>query len=236
MGLDLYPMGKAKPGHEEEWERLMQTLYDDREESKEDEKRRDEISDRPYEVLGAPRVGEDEEADAWMLKQKNPDSGMSDEEFLQRTAGYYVLDLLVGKCDGVPRYSHGGIFDEIDETSFRGKFLESCDGLLEDDMLLYRAWTQCMPPEEAVEYGKALLASADNPWVEPPPPPPPPPAPEPGFLGRLFGRKPPEPRGPEPPEPPPTEEEIEEMRNILRAAGRWYIFWGERGHPIWAWF
>ncbi len=239
MGLDVYPLGKAKPGHEEEWKRLMQTLYDDREESEEDEKRRDEISDRPYEVPGAPRVGEDEEADAWMLEQKNPESGMSDEEFLRRTAGYYVLELLRGKCDGVPRYSHGGIFDKIDETSFRGKFLESCVGLFEDDMLLYRAWTQCMPPEEAVEYGNALLASADNPWVEPPPPPPAPPAPpapEPGFLGRLFGRKPPEPREPEPPEPPPTEEEIEEMRNILRAAGRWYIFWGERGHPIWAWF
>ena len=91
-----------------------------------------------------------------------------------------------------------------------------------------------MPPEEAVEYGQALLASAENPWVEPPPPPPPPPPPrEPGFLDRLLGNAPPE---PEPPEPPPTEEDVEEMRNILRAAGRWYIFWGERGHPINAWY
>ena len=232
MGLDVYPLGKAKPGHEEEWERLMRTLYEDREESEEDAKRRVEISDGPFEAVGAPRVGHDEEANAWILERKNPDSTLSDAEYIERDKGYYVLELLVGKCDGVPRYSHGSINDELDETSFRGKFLEFCEGLLEDDLLLYRAWTRCMPPGDAVQYGRDLLASADNPWVEPPAPPPPSP-PEPGFLGRLLGRKASE---PEPPEPPATEEEIEEARNILRAAGRWYIFWGERGHPINAWF
>jgi hypothetical protein len=29
---------------------------------------------------------------------------------------------------------------------------------------------------------------------------------------------------------------IAEQLDIVRAAGRWYIFWGERGHPIRAWF
>jgi hypothetical protein len=29
---------------------------------------------------------------------------------------------------------------------------------------------------------------------------------------------------------------LTERLNILRAAGRWHVFWGERGHPIRAWF
>ena len=233
MGLDLIPMGRPKPGHEEEWQRLMQPLYEDREETDGAAERRLEISESSYATAGAPRVGEDEEANDWYRGHFRKPEGLTDAEFFEEAKGYYVLDLVVGKCDGVPIYSHGDLYDGVDKTSFRGKFLEFCKDLLEDEMLLYRAWTSVMPPEEAVEYGQALLASAENPWVEPPPPPPPPPPPEPGFVDRLLGRKTPE---PEPPEPPPTEEDVEEMRNILRAAGRWYIFWGERGHPINAWF
>ncbi|MCY3831181.1 MAG: hypothetical protein OXF89_18805 [Rhodospirillaceae bacterium] len=237
-------MGRPKPGHEEEWQRLMQPLYEEREESDEAEERRLEISEPAYATAGAPRVGYSEEANAWYREHYKKPEGLTDAEFIERAKGYYVLDLVVGKCDGVPVYSHGDLYDGVDKTSFRGKFLEVCEGLLEDDILLYRAWTSVMPPEEAVEYGQALLASAENPWVEPTPPPPPPPSPPPppppelGFLDRLLGRKPPEskPPEPEPPEPPPTEEDVEEMRNILRAAGRWYIFWGERGHPINAWW
>ena len=45
MGLDLIPMGRPKPGHEEEWQRLMETLYEDREVSDEDTSRRLEISE-----------------------------------------------------------------------------------------------------------------------------------------------------------------------------------------------
>ena len=171
-----------------------------------------------------------------MLERKKPDSGLTDEEFLRRIAGYYVLELLRPECDGVPLYTNSVWNDEIDATSFRGQFLESCEGLLRDG-LHYEAWTPVMPPEEAVEFGRNLLASAENPWIAPPPSPPPPPPPS-GFLARLFGRKRAEPAPadlPDPPDPPPSEEELEEMRNILRAAGRWYIFWGERGHPICAW-
>ena len=29
---------------------------------------------------------------------------------------------------------------------------------------------------------------------------------------------------------------IADQTDIVRAAGRWFIFWGERGHPIRAWF
>ena len=65
MGLDLIPMGRPKPGHEEEWQRLMQPLYEDREEIEGAAERRLEISEPSYATAGAPRVGEDEEANAW---------------------------------------------------------------------------------------------------------------------------------------------------------------------------
>jgi hypothetical protein len=29
---------------------------------------------------------------------------------------------------------------------------------------------------------------------------------------------------------------IADQLEIVRAAGRWYVFWGERGHAIRAWF
>jgi hypothetical protein len=29
---------------------------------------------------------------------------------------------------------------------------------------------------------------------------------------------------------------IADQLDMVRAAGRWFIFWGERGHPIRAWF
>ena len=232
MGLDLIPMGRAKPGHEEEWERLMRPLYQiefvfqDGDESEQNRKRRQEISDEPFEVIGAPRVGHDAEANAWALERKSDDSNQSDEEFIQELEGYYVVELLLDKCDGVPKYSNGGISDELDATSFRGSFLDFCEGLIDDD-LKNQAWRAVTPPAEAVEYGKALLKASEGDWIEPPPPPPL----QPGLLGRMFGKK------PEPaPHEPATEEDIEEAREILSCLGRWYIFWGERGHPIWAWW
>jgi hypothetical protein len=33
-----------------------------------------------------------------------------------------------------------------------------------------------------------------------------------------------------------SEEPVEEQRSILEAAGRWYIYWGERGNPIGAYY
>ena len=233
MGLDVYPLGKAKPGHKKEWKLLMQALHEEREQSDEEVARLGEISIAPCEALDAPRVGEDEVADAWMLERKDPDSELTDEEFLRRNAGYRVLELLRPECDGVPRYTNSVWNDALDATSFRAQFLENCEGLLRND-LHYEAWIPVMKPKKAVKFGRKLLASAENPWVALPPPPPPPPR-RPGFLARLFGRKQAEPDYTIVPDSPPTEEELEEMRNLLRAAGRWYIFWGERGYHIYAW-
>lgn len=129
--------------------------------------------------------------------------------------GYYVLRLV--ESDGVPKYSHAGLYEGADETSFRGAFLSDCQDVLSKE-LLNDAWNHKLP-EEAVAYGKALLAAVDTTGTA-------------GrslkkhrtFLSRLGLTK--------KNEPVPIADQLD----IVRAAGRWFIFWGERGHPIRAWF
>ena len=77
---------------------------------------------------------------------------------LKEFEGYYVVRLV--KCDGVPTYSHGGLYEGADETSFRGAFLNDCRDVL-SKALLKEAWNHKLP-EEAVAYGKRLLAAADT--------------------------------------------------------------------------
>jgi hypothetical protein len=208
MGLDLVPLGRAKPGHEEEWERLMRQLYKGEAESEAAFERRNEISILPYEAVGAPRVGSDAAADRWMLQQRPADSSMTDDEWLAEYKGHYVVRLAT--CDGVPNYSNGGMYEGIDETCFRGEFLKFCTAFL-DKQALEAAWTDRMPPADAVAYGRKLLAlsaaEAQNQTRK-------------RFFS--FGKS--------------REEPVEEQRKILDAAGRWYIYWGERGHPIAAYY
>src|SRR5688500_121780 len=119
--------------------------------------------------------------------------------------GYYVLALLRGNCDGIPNFTHAGMYDGVDETSFRGAFLEACEDLVGQDLFI-TAWTDCMRPEKAVDFGKQLLEAADH-AAEAGPPPPKPPA------RRWWSGK---------PKPGPS---FEEKLEILRTAGRWYVFW-----------
>jgi len=84
--------------------------------------------------------------------------------------------------------------------------------------LLNEAWNSKLP-ETAISYGQALLAAADAaetaglaPTLRQ------------SFLSRLRLAKTTEPVA------------IAEQLDIVRAAGRWFIFWGERGHAIRAWF
>jgi hypothetical protein len=121
------------------------------------------------------------------------------------------------KCDGVPEYSNGGLYDGADETSFRGSFLNDCSDVLGKD-LLHEAWNHKLP-EAAVTYGRALLTAADKAVATHRVP-----KSRRTLFSRLGLRKTKEPVA------------IEEQLVIVRAAGRWFVFWGERGHPIRAWF
>jgi hypothetical protein len=173
----------------------------------------DEISVPGYERIGAPRVGLDAAADAWIIEARQAQTPEEVAATLEELSGYYVIRLV--KCDGVPSYSNGGLYDGVDETSFRGEFLKSCTNVI-DKRLLDAAWEHKMP-EAAIAYGKALLAAADAPETSPR-------GAHRNLLSRLGLVK--------SAKPLPLPEQLD----IVRAAGRWFIFWGKRGHPIRAYF
>ena len=215
MGLDLTVQGCANPGLEPEWRRLLQRSFAGEELSNDDTARFQEISIPGYQRLGAPRVGFDGAADAWIIQKRKAETPTDRAAVLREFHGYYVLRL--AQCDGVPQYSNGGLYDGIDETSFRGDFLKDCADVLGKDTL-DDAWNSKMP-EAAVSYGRALLAAADAAEAAGLTP-----RPRTSFLSRIGLNKATEPIS------------IAEQLNIVRAAGRWFIFWGERGHPIHAYF
>lgn len=216
MGLDLVPEGCAKPGHEAEWRRFVERAFDDEELSASEVGRFSEISIPAYERTGAPRVGFSPDADAWVLEARGAREPDEVAQVLKEFHGYHVLRL--ARCDGVPLYSNGGLYDGVDETSFRGAFLPDCGAVLGND-LIEQAWGHKMP-EAAAAYGRALLEAA----AAARPPPGAAPAKR-GILARLGLSK-------KPTEAMPFEEQVA----VVEAAGRWFVFWGERGHPIRAWF
>lgn len=213
MGLDLVVEGCAKPGHEAEWRRHLERAFADGQLPEAEIARFIEISIPGYERIGAPRVGFDAAADAWVIEARKARTPEDVAKTLKDFHGYCVLRLV--KCDGVPNYSNGGLYDGVDETSFRGEFLKSCTSVI-DEQLLDAAWEHKLP-EAAIKYGRALLAAAEGAETS---------ARDArrSFLSRLGLFKS---AGPAP---------LPEQLDIVRAAGRWFVFWGERGHPIRAYF
>jgi hypothetical protein len=224
MGLDLIAEGAAKAGHEAEWRQIVTRVFAGEQITAQETDRYQEISIPSYEQVGAPRVGFDAAADAWIIEVRNATTPEEKAQVLKEFHGHYSLALV--KCDGLPEYTHANLYGGLDETSFRGKALELCDDVLPADMVA-DAWNNKFP-EDAVRYGRALLAAADAAeGAGPPPPKAPKPEPaKPGLLGRLFGKK---------TEPEPEPVSFDEQLKIVRSAGRWYLFWGERGNAIIAW-
>ncbi len=215
MGLDLVVEGAAKPGHHDEWLRLLQRSFSDQVLSEAEIARFNEISVRGYENIGAPKVGRDIAADQWILQARRAETPDEKAAILKEFDGYYAVRLV--SCDGVSNYSNGGLYDGVDATSFRGALLEICRDVLTKDML-NKAWSHKLP-HEAVAYGKDILALADAAQFAGNPP-----KRRRSFLSRIGLAKEPEPVA------------LAEQLDIVRSAGRWFIFWGERGHPIRAWF
>ena len=213
MGLDLVVEGCAKPGHEGEWHDLLERAFSDSALSEAEVAHFNEISVPGYQRLGAPRVGFDEAADEWIIRARKAQTPDEVVAALKEFSGYYVVRLV--KCDGVPAYSNGGSYAGVDETSFRGELLKSCTNVI-DTRLLDGAWEHKFP-EAAITYGRELLAAAETAEKSPRDA-------RRNFLSRLRLTK--------SAEPVPLPEQLE----IARAAGRWFVFWGERGHPIRAYF
>lgn len=215
MGLDLVVEGCPKPGHEDEWRRILKRSFADQEVSEEEIARFRQISTPGYERIGAPRVGRDDAANKWIIDKRKARTPDEIAAVLKEFDGYYVVRLV--ECDGVPKYSNAGLYEGADETSFRGAFLSDCRDVLTKD-LLNKAWNHKLPGE-AVAYGRALLAAADAAEIAPKTR-----VKRRNLLSRLGLSEEPDAVG------------IGEQLDIARAAGRWFVFWGERGHAIRAWF
>jgi hypothetical protein len=214
MGLDLIVNGCAKTGHEVEWRQFIQRAFSGAALSDAEVTRFQEISIPAYENMGAPRVGFDDAADAWIIKAQQAQTSEQIARTLKAFHGYYAVQLL--ECAGVPAYSNGGLYDGVDETSFRGMFLEDCRNVLSDE-LRAAAWENKFP-EAAIDYGLALLDSAE--------------AYEASQREQQSSLLPGSFKSNQSASSLPLQEELD----IVRAAGRWFIFWGERGHPITAYF
>lgn len=212
MGLDLCVEGKAMPGHETEWEVLIRRFFAGEEPTDADRERFQAISQPAYASLGAPRVGFDPGADDWIADKAA--GRMTRDQAIAEYHGYHVLALVV--CDGLPKYTHAGLYEGVDETSFRGAFLSDCSSILTKAMI--DAASEHRMPDDAVAYGEALLAAADearqhkvgSPRKQP-------------FWRGLIGKQ-------------PEAVALDDQLDIVETAGRWFVFWGSRGHPIHAYF
>lgn len=217
MGLDWRPMGKPKPGFEERFKQIFRILTDkekqeigffDKLKGKK-VKSKDElleewfdISDKTYETIKAPRVGRDKVADDWIKgKYQETDKAISQDEFIKKHEGYYVIEL-AEELDGVPVYIAMG----QDENVFRGQFLQDCKDLIGED-LLNEGWGTKFA-NETLDYGQQLMTIADKIASQ-------------NKMLYLKDQR----------IPPDTDEDsLESKIHILYAAAKWLIFYGKNGH------
>ena len=220
MGLDWNPMARPKPGFEAEHERILKLDLDSLESEEQEAliERFQEISDAAYETLGAPRVGYDAAADAWLAEQIQESGkleGLSEaaakdliaSEF-EKMHGYYVLDLLP-PSPGLPVYVPAGSYEGVDRYTFRGKFLDVVADLLGDE-LHERAWDR-MNPEALRAYGETLLRIGRE-YAQ-----------EHGCAALEAQRDSPE---------ADADDDPEFRAHVLFSAGKWCVFWAERGHGL----
>src|SRR5207342_3110258 len=121
VGLDWNPMARPKRGHGEEFAKLFRALeiYEPKEGDAKLARFR-EISEAPFETLGAPRVGFDASANKWLAS--NLRDKRKRAKAMVAMKGFYVLDLLPD-CDGFPLYTNHGAYEGVDRYSFRAQFL-----------------------------------------------------------------------------------------------------------------
>jgi hypothetical protein len=212
MGLDWNPLARPKPGAEAEFERLLEELERGgpgkltKRKREERLARFQEISDPAYTTLGAPRVGYDAVADAWLRERVEKKGKLEDLEALARDMhGFYVLDLLP-PCDGFPRYTHANLYEGVDRCSFRGAFLKDTTDIIGEE--LFERGYGVMSAAELAAYADDLEA-VTRPWAT-----------RAGVAHMEQATESPDDEGPE------------LQADILFCAIRWCRFWSARGHGL----
>lgn len=162
-----------------------------------------------YAALGAPRVGYSAAADNWFragLSERMPNATESQfAAHLAQARGHHVLPLVPRPCDGLPVYNNAD-FSPVDETAFRGAFVEDCVDVLTKDERL-EVWQAMLPPHLA-DYGHRLRTKAAHFAAQ-------------HNVSDVIGVH---------DSTWTVEGSPEAQAHIADSLGRWAIFWGERGH------
>jgi hypothetical protein len=165
------------------------------------------ISVTPQQVLGAPRIGRDLQADDWYRDQRRAqgwnERRVAEGLFLMR--GYYVVDL-APPCDGLSDYSNGQAFGPVERYSFRAELLNDLEHILGTELV--EAAYHSKHADELVEFGQRLLDCADR------------------FARQMRIDPSRRPAGQFHAESPLWQ------HDIIRSAGRWALYWGSRGHGL----
>ena len=212
----MRPLNKPRPGHEARWNALFKFLASDRLPSRNlwDWLRGraaptreallhewNTLSITPYETIGAPLVGRDEQANKWAeAKYAAMTPQPPKEEYWREMAGYYVVPLATEQ-EALPVYVSFG-----DEHIFRGEFLTYCVDLI-GVPLVEEAWETKLAPK-ALDYGRRLLAAAD-------------------VLADRYGLR--HLRNTRSPESDDAQS-VEWQLHIVYALAQWLVFFAERGH------
>ena len=209
MGLDWNPLSRPKPGHEQEFANIVEMNVHELP-PKEQQRiiaRLQDISEAPFETLGAPRVGFDPEAEEWLASQlKLSGRRESLASARKRMHGFYVLDLLPPN-PGLPVYTSQG-YEGVDRYTFRGEFLKDVSGLLGEE--LFEAAYSLMTASELNVYGGRVLA-----------------------VARAFAAKHGLERLEEQRDPPENDASSPEAHaHVLFSAARWCLWWSARGHGL----
>lgn len=233
MGLDWMLQRKIRGGHEQEAAELTRVPPEELspDKARETRERLDEISLSPYEAIGCPRIGIDEEATAYLrsLYQENPHQFYVEiakepegtferrallwDEVLRDNHGQYVPDL-AKEADGIGAVT--GV--AAPAVSYRGKLMGYVSVL--PDELRDRAYTD-MTAKQMLDYADQLERCAEKAISQ---------AVSEGDRAKmkeaLVGRI--------------TEQDLRldhiAEYHTIHTACRWLRFWGNKGFDMWAWY
>ncbi len=159
MGLDWIPGARALPGEEGKFDELLaQIKISSGAELAKLNEQLDNISSYKFDVLNIPVVGTDIAADNYM-KQLYEEGNVEEpfEIWVLDKKGKFVLDL-AEPCDGLPKFSNSGLYEDVDITSFRANFLKDCVDIIGNE-LLDKAF-EMMTAKELCNYSEALEKKA----------------------------------------------------------------------------
>ncbi|MBI5171548.1 MAG: hypothetical protein SFV17_04885 [Candidatus Obscuribacter sp.] len=211
MGLDWIPGARALPGEESKFDELLsQIKVSSGAELDRLNDQLDLISSYKFDVLSIPVVGKDIAADEYMKQIYQ--EGSFDEPFeawLLDKRGAFVLDL-AEPCDGLPKFSNAGLYEDVDITSFRANLLKDCVAIIGRE-LLDKAF-EMMTAAELCLYGEALekkaLAFANAEGID---------------VAKIDWAA-------------ENKQKPLEQLDIVLCASRYCRFWGTHGYYMHAWF